>query len=221
MYFADRRGSGLNERQRGHADHADRLLNDVVQLIRHARREYPGLKMTLLGLSWGGKIAAALARRRPELIDRLVLLYPGLVSRIRPNLWQRFLLWFAGTHDIRHREVPLPLGDAALFTDDVDWQEFIRNDELALRSVTTGLLNAGMTLDRMFRESTQALPPTLLMLAGQDQIVDNVRTRSLIASAAPKNNLCAHEYDHARHTLEFDQNREKMFRDLVDWLKSV
>ena len=78
VYFADRRGSGLNGRQRGHADHGQRLLHDVRQLVRLVRQYHPDKSITLLGLSWGGKIAAAFAATFPDLIDRLALLCPGL-----------------------------------------------------------------------------------------------------------------------------------------------
>ena len=218
VYFADRRGSGLNDQQRGHADHGMRLLNDVVQLIDMVRRENPNLPLSLLGLSWGGKIAAAVAASGIRDIDRLVLLYPGLVPKIGPNLWQRFLLWFARSHDMRHKPVTIPLQDPALFTNVARWQEFIRTDSLALRQVTSGFINAGLDLDRMLRSSQSRLPPTLVMLAGNDQIINNVETRRLLKSV-PATALNIVEYADAQHTLEFEANREAIFDDLITWLR--
>ena len=61
--FLDRRGSGQNEQQRGHAPHADRLINDVRQFLLHVAyerdRTRPDAPIILLGLSWGGRLAAA------------------------------------------------------------------------------------------------------------------------------------------------------------------
>ncbi|MCP4507051.1 MAG: alpha/beta hydrolase, partial [Fuerstiella sp.] len=111
VYFADRRGSGRNELRRGHADHGERLLNDVRQLVRLVHREHPAVPLSLLGLSWGGKIAAAVASTSPDSIDSLVLLYPGLAPRIRPTWWQALQLKFARHHDVRHRPVTIPLED--------------------------------------------------------------------------------------------------------------
>lgn len=219
VYFADRRGSGLNDANRGHADHAVRLLNDVRQLIQLARRENQGLSVTLLGLSWGGKTAAAFARTWPDHIDRLALLYPGLCPRLCPNLWQRFLLWFARTHDIRHRTVAIPLTNPALFTDSAEWQSFIRKDSLTLHSVTTGFLNAGIELDRILRNGEMLPTPTLLMLAGRDQIIDNHRTLQL-AKRLFGSGLKKLEYPHARHTLEFDSDRSAIVDDLISWLQT-
>lgn len=223
VYFADRRGAGLNGNQRGHADHGLRLINDVAQLIRLARRECPDVPVTLLGLSWGGKTAAAFAVLQPHDIDRLALLYPGLTPLIRPSRWQNLLLRFARSHDLRHKPVQIPLQDPQLFTDDRPSQDFIRNDPLALHFVTTGFLNAGRDLDRMLsaavaqRPRVLTIPPTLLMLAGQDRIIDNTATRRLLA-ALPTHSLTIREYADARHTLEFDSQRDIIFSDLIEWL---
>ena len=37
--FLDRRGSGLNEKHRGHAPHYERLINDVVQFLADVRHQ--------------------------------------------------------------------------------------------------------------------------------------------------------------------------------------
>ena len=75
VYFADRRGSGLNGAQRGHAAHAMRLVNDVralrlLAIAETAPLATPPLPVTLLGISWGGKIAAATAALFPEEFQR-------------------------------------------------------------------------------------------------------------------------------------------------------
>ena len=62
IIFLDRRGSGLNEEDRGHAPHVDRLVNDVVQLLSAVRRrrdrQAPSAPIILSAVSWGGKLAA-------------------------------------------------------------------------------------------------------------------------------------------------------------------
>lgn len=221
VYFADRRGSGQNGFQRGHADHGMRLLHDVRQLIRLCRREHPSvnLPLTLLGVSWGGRIATAFAARYPDLLDQLVLMCPGICPRIRPNWWQKFQLRFARRHDIRHKLVPLPLQDPSLFTGEKSWQEFILDDPLAIHFISSGLLNAGRDLDQMILDGKESITaPTLLLLAGQDQIIDNDATRRLV-SEFPLNDFAVKTYTNATHTLEFERNRETITNDLLQWLR--
>jgi alpha-beta hydrolase superfamily lysophospholipase len=220
--FLDRRGSGLNEADRGHAVHPDRLINDVVQFlsaVRHVRdRKSPESPVILLGVSWGGKLAAAVAGRRPELCDGLALLYPGLRPRIAPSRWQRLQLILAMRTDKQQRLVPIPLDDPELFTAEPQWQQFIRSDGLSLHEATVGFLSASASLDAELPSLvTNIRCPVLLMLAGRDRIIDNEATQALFNRfGSTDRHLLV--YEHAAHTLEFEPNRERIFDDLIGWL---
>lgn len=224
VLFLDRRGSGRNFPRRGDAPHGDRLINDVVQVVSQVRRERdrlaPQAPVVLLAVSWGGKLAAVTAARRPELIDGLALLYPGLCARVQPTASQRARLWLARQFDVRHKRIEIPLNDPALFTAEPRWQEFIRNDPLALREVTSGFLLAHQDLTR---ESLEAAPqircPTLLMLAGRDRIIDNAATKNWAARLGT-GKVTLQEYPDAQHTLEFEPQPDPFVNDLLAWLDS-
>lgn len=225
VLFLDRRGSGRNFSRRGDAPHGDRLLNDVVQVVSQVRRERdraaPQTPVVLQAVSWGGKLAAITAARRPELVDALALLYPGLCARVHPTAWQQARLSLARRLDIRHKRIEVPLNDPALFTAEPRWQEFIRHDPLALREVTSGFLLAHQDLTR---ESLAAAPqircPTLLMLAGRDQIIDNEATK-IWAARLGTGKVTLQEYPDAQHTLEFEPQPDRFVNDLLAWLQSV
>ncbi|TXT27796.1 MAG: alpha/beta hydrolase fold protein, partial [Planctomycetota bacterium] len=225
VLFLDRRGSGQNFSRRGDTPHGDRLLNDVVQVVSQVRRERdrvaPQASVVLLAVSWGGKLAAITAARHPELLDGLALLYPGLCARVQPTASQQARLWLARQLDIRHKRIEIPLNDPALFTAEPRWQEFIRHDPLALREVTSGFLLAHQDLTR---ESLAAAPqihcPTLLMLAGRDQIIDNEATK-IWAARLGTDKVTLQEYPDARHTLEFEPQPDRFVNDLLKWLQSV
>lgn len=225
VLFLDRRGSGRNFSRRGDVAHGDRLINDVVQVLsnvrRHRDRVAPTAPVVLLAVSWGGKLAAITAARRPELVDALALLYPGLCARVQPTAWQQARLNLARRLDIRHKRVEVPLNDPALFTAEPRWQEFIRNDPLALREVTSGFLLAHQDLTS---ESLAAAPqircPTLLMLAGRDQIIDNAATK-IWAARLGTGNVTLQEYSDVQHTLEFEPQPDRFVNDLRSWLDSL
>ncbi|MBL8815959.1 MAG: alpha/beta fold hydrolase [Planctomyces sp.] len=222
VYFADRRGSGLNSEDRGHAPHGDRLINDVRQLIQIARDDHPGrqLPVVLMGISWGGKIMAALAAKHPADCSQLALLYPGLEPFLRPTLFQRFQLQVARDFEIRRKPVPIPLRDPALFTDDPAAQKFIADDPLTIHTVTSGFMNAGIDLHRTLSGSQTGITcPTLVMLAGKDKIIDNQKTLALLTRLC-QTSLTAELYPHACHTLEFDRDRNHIITDLTRWLNS-
>ena len=222
--FLDRRGSGRNELDRGDVLHEDRLINDVVQFLADVRHQKttgsPAIPVVLLSVSWGGKLAAATARR-PELVDALALLYPGIRARVRPGWWASFRLGLARRLGILDRLVDIPLEDPALFTPVAEWQQFIRDDPLTLRQLTVSFLLANRQLDRLAEEAVARVHcPLLMMLAGKDRIIDNRATRELFGEfISPKKRLV--EYPMAGHTLEFEPDRDDFIDDLVGWLGDV
>ena len=80
--FPDRRGSGANQRDRGHTPSARRLIRDLVEWMQAMRKDQPQLPIALAGISWGGKLALILAARHPELVDAVALICPGLHPRV-------------------------------------------------------------------------------------------------------------------------------------------
>ena len=171
-----------------------------------------------MSVSWGGKIAAALAATWPNEISRLALLYPGLVPLLQPTRSQTRRLKLGRRLDVRFKGVDLPLTDPQMFTAVPEHQRFIAEDPLALHRVTSGFLNAGRDLDDIIQDQCrQIVHPTLLMLAGQDQIIDNAATSQLVARFASTRQTTI-RYPDAQHTLEFEPDREHFVSDLIDWL---
>ncbi|MCX7398904.1 MAG: alpha/beta fold hydrolase [Planctomycetales bacterium] len=228
VYFPDRRGSGLNGFQRGHAAHAMRLVNDVRALRELAINETvvgtvnsnAQLPITILGISWGGKLAAVVAALFPREFDRLALLYPGLVARIGPTWSQLLRLNLARTFEVVKHHIPIPLDDPALFTQVPEWQQFISHDPLALHTVSSSFLNAGRDLDReLTTHCVKILQPTLLLLAENDSIIDNGAVRERV-NRFGTHQLTTQVYPGARHTLEFEPNRDVVLADLLAWLST-
>lgn len=228
VYFPDRRGSGLNGFQRGHAAHAMRLVNDVRSLRQLAVNENKvtvnsdvRLPVTILGISWGGKLAAVIAALFPSEFDRLALLYPGLVAKIVPSWSQLLRLNLARTFEIVKHHIPIPLEDPTLFTQAPEWQQFIAHDPLALHTVSSSFLNAGRELDRLLKvNASQILQPTLLMLAENDAIINNAAVRQRVNQFGTRE-LRTKVYSGARHTLEFEPNRNVVFDELIAWLPNI
>lgn len=226
VFFLDRRGSGLNRRDRGHALHAERLVNDVVQFLSYLNhttltRRGAMLPKILMGVSWGGKLAAVTALKHPQLFQGVALLYPGLFSKVQPrwlDLWK--MHWIEAIGWGRGR-VPIPLNDPTLFTDQPEWQEFIRRDELALHTVTVSFLLANAQLTQFLQQTTATFSvPSLLMLAGRDDIIENATTRACYQRIAGGPGMIL-EYPHARHTLEFEAQRDAFIDDLLRWLDGI
>ncbi|MDR3618129.1 MAG: alpha/beta fold hydrolase [Paludisphaera borealis] len=215
--FPNRRGSGPNQQDRGHAPSGGRLVNDVAEWIDRLKTESPALPVALAGISWGGKVAVLTSVRRPELVDALALVCPGLEPQVGVSLAVKLRIAGAAIFN-RRKTFPIPLADPALFTDNVEKQEFIRNDPLSLREGTAGLMAASFFIDRMIKRAPRRLhQPALLMLAGRDRIVDNARTLAYFERLASTDRRVI-DYPDGCHTLEFDPDPTRYARDLIAWL---
>ncbi len=213
--FLDRRGSGLNQEARGDCPHSRRLLLDLAEFLP-AQGGGPPL---LVAISWGAKLGVALERFRPGLLGGLVLLAPGLCPLVRPPFGQRLAIAWSRLV-APGRLFPIPLDDPELFTATPRWQAFIRDDPLSLRRATARLLVASVFLDRAARRAAPFVRvPTLLLLAGQDRIVDNARTRAYFARLGSTDRAVI-EYPQAHHTLEFELDPTPIFADLARWLNN-
>lgn len=217
-HFPDRRGSGANRAERGHAPSAGRLVDDVTEWLEHLRRDDRETPLALAGISWGGKLAVIAAAARPDLVDALALICPGLHPRVGVTLGERLrIAWAYFTN--RYKTFPIPLSDPALFTTNPEGQAFIAADRFGLHAGTAGLLAASTFIDRWVRRAPARVHlPTLLMLAGQDRIVNNQRARDYLRKIASADKEVI-EYPEAHHTLEFEPDPTRYVRDLVAWLE--
>jgi alpha-beta hydrolase superfamily lysophospholipase len=214
--FLDRRGAGMNAEARGDTPGFRRLLDDVAEYVR-ARQQTDHLPTFLLAVSWGGKLAVALPKRHPGLVDGLALLCPGFCPRISLPPWQRLAV-FVSRLVLPRLSFPVPLSDPALFTGNLRWREFITNDPLALRRATARFFIESVRLDFYLRRARNRITlPVLLTLAEHDCIIDNAQTRRFTAHFPTTDQLVI-EYPRAHHTLEFEPDPEPFFGDLIHWL---
>jgi alpha-beta hydrolase superfamily lysophospholipase len=218
VFFLDRRGSGLNEQDRGDAPSFRRLLDDIAEFLTTPATRYPPPATHLLAISWGGKLAAALLRRHPGLVDGLALLCPGFRAVVRPPLRERLgITWSYLTAP--RKLFPVPLNDPELFTASPEWQQFLGDDPLAVRRATARFLANSVRLDGYLRFVPKYVTvPVLLQLAGRDRIIDNAATRRFVESFSATDRTII-EYSEAHHTLEFEPRPHRYLDDLIGWLE--
>jgi alpha-beta hydrolase superfamily lysophospholipase len=217
VMFLDRRGSGANQNQRGDSPGYRRLVDDLAEFITFTRSQSPEtIPLHLVAISWGGKLAVALAERHPGLINGLVLITPGFFPRISPSFREKLqIAWARVTKP--SKPFPIPLNDPELFTSDPGWLEFLRHDKLSLHQATARFLVSSVHLDRRMQRASRCVRvPTLLLLAGEDRIIDSIRTRQFVETF-PTTDRQVIEYPGRAHTLEFEDSH-RLELDLVDWV---
>lgn len=210
VFQLTRRGSGAARAGRGDAASKAQLLDDVARAGRTVIDETGAEAVALLGVSWGGKLAAAAALARDVPLATLTLVAPGIASRVGVSAWTKLAIaaarcWGGG------RYFDIPLNEPELFTDNPPMQEYLRDDPHRLRRATARFLVASAMLDRaLARAPAGALKvPTTLILARRDRIIDNAATREAVERLTG-GRVAVAELD-AAHTIEFEPDVSGFF----------
>jgi acylglycerol lipase len=216
-YFFDRRGSGINTVDRGHASGFRILLDDFRRCLQMMREAHSQSPVIVQAISWGGKVATATLADHPALADGLILVAPGFAPRVRPPFMDQVRIAFSTFLNPR-RMLPVPLSDPALFTLNPEWMRFIENDPIAVKKASARLLFSSRILDfRLRRVAKRIQQPTLLVLASDDRIVNNSKTREFVKRFSTRD-LEVIEFQ-AAHTLEFEPDPTEFFETLRRWIE--
>lgn len=215
----DRRGSGQNRTARGHADSAEQLVDDSRAARDELFRQSGFDHYHLLGVSWGGKLCVAAYANEPMGICSMTLVTPGLFPKVGVSRSEMAKIGFAMLYEPR-RLFSIPLNDPEMFTRTAQFQEFFHRDEPTLRECSAGFYLASRRMDRMIARLPQAKPLRIhLFVAGDERIIDNEKMLAFFRGLNwPDIKITT--YPDARHSLEFENEREDYFGELVRFIGS-
>jgi acylglycerol lipase len=215
VFQVTRRGSGANESRRGHAGSARELISDVQTAIRFVLQQTGAKSLALVGVSWGGKLAAAWASLGDtRAIASITLIAPGILPRIDVSPITKLAIGLSLL--VRPRAMfAIPLDAPELFTDNEPMQEFIRTDAMSLRCATARFMYASRCLDRMIARAPdgQLTVPVTLILSAEDRIIDSEATARLIMRLTGQRAEVVSLQ--GAHTLEFQEDPGEFHRALL------
>ena len=165
--FPDRRGSGANQADRGHArvgrpsDPGPRRMGPGLACGESRVADHDG-RDQLGGEARGDRRgAASRAGRTPS---RSVC--PGLLPRVGVSGKEKLQIAWSFLTNPR-RTFPIPLSDPALFTANPEGQAFIAADPYSLREGTAGLMAASFVIDRLVGRAAHRIRQPATLDAGR------------------------------------------------------
>ncbi len=195
----DRPGWGNSPGLRGHlAGYAD-FVRQVSMFAEESRRLYGAVH--LVGMSWGGMGALYFALRRGWLLDSVSVLAPGLALKHSFPLSETLRTatsFFAQDKTAAIRQNFSP----DLFSDNRVVREFVRDDQLRNRTVTSSFIIETLKMRRFIKEKAgkRQLPPALCLLGANDRMMDN----RLVAGECRQVGCSVHIIADAGHALVLD-----------------
>ena len=215
----DRRGSGMNAARRGDTRNYKALAEDIKTFIEQLKGSRGMDRFHLVGISWGGKLAAVFALLFPELVRSQILMSPGIYSRVDFSTLDRvsILLHYLFSPG---KLFPIPIDRPEMFTANPEKIEYIRSDRLSLHHCTARFFFASFRMEKLLAKRVKDLAtPTLVMLSENDAIVDNERLEDFFGRMGSSRKRLK-VYEGAHHTLEFEKDPIPIFADVLEWIKS-
>jgi alpha-beta hydrolase superfamily lysophospholipase len=216
VYAFDRRGSGVSDEKRGHADSFRDVVDEVRCVAEAAMARHDARHVHVMGHCFGAIPGAILACRYPEKVASLILPTPGIHTQVTVPPLRKFQIGLCQI-GARQRYIPFPLAADKLADLDAH-RRFIREDSLSLTEITAGFCFQVFRARRYLKNNVHALhAPLFMALAGKDEISNNERNIAFLhAASSRKKRLLT--YPDATHILEFSPAKDRFFRDLADWL---
>jgi len=217
VFCLDRRGSGINRENRGfpsgHVDSHRTLLADVGEFVKPLKKRYDAV--FLLGLSWGGKLALGYTLDRPEDVRGLILITPGLKSRVDVSTLDKLkIVAFTAIRPTAPIATPI---EPEMFTTTPQYLDYIRSDPLRLRYASARFFFETVRLDwhneRMIADNRT---PILVFFAENDRIIDNQAVRAFLDQGGP-DKLDIIDYEGQTHSIQFDAV-DRMVGDMHRWI---
>lgn len=211
----DQYGHGESSGGRGELPQEDRLVTDLAAVIDDTRARLDDrLPLILLGHCLGGLVAARLVSQKLRRVEGLVLSSPPLDAG----------LGFARRALVRALNAVAPGWrvsngvQPSLLTHDAAAAELLRHDPLLHDRMSARLAHFILTSGpAVVARAPRWKVPTLLLYAGQDQLVDPAGSRAF-GDSAPADRVTTLGFPMHFHALFHELQRRPVYDALQQWL---
>lgn len=215
VHAYDHTGHGQSSGRRGHVRRFDDFLDDLAEFLKVVQSEHPSLPCAIVGHSMGGLIAAAFARERAPMVDRIVTSGPllafgtaaggakMLLARMLRHVWPTFTS-SAG------------IAPQALSRDPEVGRRYLA-DPLVHSAVTACL---GVALDEGVRRTAgggAAIQLPILMLHGGADLLCSPSGSETFFAQVTSEESALQIYPELRHEIFNEPEGESIFRDILLW----
>lgn len=216
VFALERRGSGINKKDRGYIRTYQIFIDDVKLMLEHIKKQYPDKKIYLIGLCWGGKLAVICSTVLSNLIDGLILISPAIKTKVTLPFRQKLDVAFSNFFR-PYKLFDIPIHDY-MFTKNHAYMEFIKNDPFRLTRATARFFfeTAKMQI-YINRTAHELIVPVLVFLAGDDAIVDNASVKKWFENIGSKDKQMK-IFQGSCHSIEFEEESKDLISEIRRWV---
>jgi alpha-beta hydrolase superfamily lysophospholipase len=206
----DQLGHGRSPGPRGYCERFEQYVDDAASMLQ----SLPEPRF-VLGQSFGGLVALALARRTPEALRGLILTNPYLENAVKIPGWKLAAANFLAN---RLPRFALPSGlTATMLTHDAEMQRRWRQDTLMNKSATAGWFREVREGQKtLLADATLKVP--LLLVVGESDPVAVAATSVAFARRLQGAEVTVESLPGQLHEVLNESDRQKLFERIATWI---
>lgn len=214
-YAYDQRGFGASPHT-GIWAGEENLVHDLRQCVRQLKKRHPDAPVYVLGESMGGAVAiAALADDAFPSVDGLILLAPAVWGDDAMSPLMRGSLWLLAHtlpfYTMTGEDLRIRASDNTAMLIALSYDPLVIKETRA--DAVYGLVGL---MGNAYRKAPQVKTRTLLLYGDRDEVIPRRPVEQVAARyTAP---LAAIYYPHGYHMLLRDLQRERVMRDILQWM---
>ncbi len=219
VYQIDRRGSGLSEEPRGHADSYLEMVSDILTVAEFAKRRHEAQKVHLLGHCFGAIPSTVFASQYPGILQSLILSTPAIHTKTDVYFDDKIQIMTSELTE-NYKYIPIHIKPEQ-FTKNQQYLRYIEEDSLTLKEVTTSLyFQVALARQDIKKNRKHLSMPVFIGMAAEDTICDNSANVKFFNSI-PTQRKTQISYRNAKHIIEFSDDKEIFFNDLKAWFSAT
>jgi len=217
----DLQGHGRSQGDRVYVEDYNHYFEEVIMFIEQENKKDPELNQFphfLFGHSNGGFVATAVALRRPELLQGLILSAPAIQPS--PEFAKPHLVVLAKLFGSLLPKLRLSrLGTAKLTHDPVVLEELLKDPHHFKGSLPAGLGSSYLSVSEedIIPKLNKISHPLLILMASDDELVYNPGVQMAYDKATSEDKTLK-IYEGYYHEILFEIGKEKAYVDIAEWL---
>ncbi|MCP5538229.1 MAG: alpha/beta fold hydrolase [Akkermansiaceae bacterium] len=229
LYAAETRGQGMDEKvfRRGDIHQAREWYKDLYTFTRLVRKAHPNSKIVWFGESMGSLIVMHAYSNTPtgeQQPDAMVIASPIVEVEAKLPFWKLLAVRISSLllPKLRVSLETLSEGRKAVVTeDDIHEQQAAKNPWYIPRYTLRLLLVLGDMAAKMDHRASLVKCPILVLHGGKDIFTQEKDVNDFFDHFPTTTRKTKKYYPGSYHLLMYDHDRDKIFKDVSQWLKQA
>jgi acylglycerol lipase len=217
VYALDHRGHGRSGGPRANVERFDYLVSDLGTFVGRAQREHQGVPVILLGHSMGGAIALGCALKYENALRALVLSAPALAVAEQPSLLKQLMVKALSSWRPDAGVLTLP---ARAISRDPEVVRAYEADPLVFHGAIPARTAAELfdAMQALQLKAHELRLPVLIQHGSADELVSLSATHPVYQRLGLAKRRTLLIYDGLFHEIYNEPEKERVIRDLGNWL---